>query len=232
MAQVLAVHPTHPQPRLLRIAADALKGGGLIAYPTDSCYALGCRLGDAEATRRIRSIRGLEERHPLTLMCRDLAAVGRFARIDNWQFRIIRQGTPGSFTFLLPATRDVPRRLQHPRRSTIGVRIPDHAVARALLAALEEPIVSTTLMPAEAGEPLNDAAAIRDHLGKVVDVIIDAGPCAAIPTTVVDLAAGAPVVIRLGLGDPARLGIVGNGSGMPDASRPFSAAGTRAGGDS
>jgi tRNA threonylcarbamoyl adenosine modification protein (Sua5/YciO/YrdC/YwlC family) len=209
MAQLFTVHPTHPQPRLIRLAADALRNGGVIAYPTDSLYALGCRLDDAAAMRRMRSIRGLDARHHLTLVCRDLATVGRFARIDNWQFRIVRQGTPGSFTFLLPATREVPRRLQHPRRSTIGVRVPSHAVARALLAALGEPIVSTSLVPATANEPLNDATAICERLGPVLDVIVDAGPCPAVPTTVVDLAAGEPVIVRLGLGDPARLGIVG-----------------------
>jgi tRNA threonylcarbamoyl adenosine modification protein (Sua5/YciO/YrdC/YwlC family) len=208
MAQLLAVYSTHPQPRLIRLAADALRDGAVIAYPTDSSYALGCRLDDADATRRIRSIRGLDQRHHLTLVCRDLATVGRFARIDNWQFRIVRQGTPGSFTFLLPATRDVPRRLQHPRRSTIGVRVPDHAVARALLAAFDAPIVSTTLKPPGAEEPLNDGAEIRERFGRAVDMIIDAGPCAAMSTTIVDLSQGAPIMVRRGLGDPARLGIV------------------------
>jgi tRNA threonylcarbamoyl adenosine modification protein (Sua5/YciO/YrdC/YwlC family) len=212
MAQLLTLHPTHPQPRLIRLAANALRDGAVIAYPTDSSYALGCRLDDAEATRRMRSIRGLDGRHHLTLVCRDLATVGRFARIDNWQFRIIRQGTPGSFTFLLPATRDVPRRLQHPRRSTIGVRVPDHVVARALLVAFDEPILSTTLIPPDAEEPLNDGAEIRERLGKAVDMIVDAGPCAAVSTTVVDLADGAPIIVRRGLGDPARLGIVGEQS--------------------
>jgi tRNA threonylcarbamoyl adenosine modification protein (Sua5/YciO/YrdC/YwlC family) len=209
MAQLLTVHPTHPQPRLIRLAANALREGSVVAYPTDSSYALGCRLDDADATRRVRSIRGLDARHHLTLMCLDLAAVGRFARIDNWQFRIVRLGTPGSFTFLLPATRDVPRRLQHPRRSTIGIRVPDHPVTKALLGAFEEPILSTTLIPPGADEPLNDAAEIRDHFSKEIDVIIDAGPCAAVSTTVIDLADEAPVIVRWGLGDPARLGIVG-----------------------
>jgi tRNA threonylcarbamoyl adenosine modification protein (Sua5/YciO/YrdC/YwlC family) len=148
-------------------------------------------------------------------MCRDLADVGRFAHLDNWQFRIVRQGTPGSFTFLLPATRDVPRRLQHPRRSTIGVRVPDHAVARALLAAFGEPIVSTTLTPPNEDEPLNDASAIHDRFGKSIALVIDAGPCAAIPTTVIDLADGVPIVVRRGLGDPVRLGILTEPAGAP-----------------
>jgi tRNA threonylcarbamoyl adenosine modification protein (Sua5/YciO/YrdC/YwlC family) len=215
MAQLLVVHPTHPQPRLLRVAANALRDGAVIIYPTDSSYALGCRLDDAEAVRRLRAIRGLDARHPLTLMCRDLADVGRFAHLDNWQFRIVRQGTPGSFTFLLPATRDVPRRLQHPRRSTIGVRVPDHAVARALLAAFGEPIVSTTLTPPNEDEPLNDASAIHDRFGKSIALVIDAGPCAAIPTTVIDLADGVPIVVRRGLGDPVRLGILTEPAGAP-----------------
>ena len=207
MAQVLTVHPTNPQPRLLRLAAQALRDGGVIAYPTDSSYALGCRLDDAEAARRVRAIRALDARHHLTLMCRSMADIGHFARLDNWQFRIVRQGTPGSFTYLLPATHEVPRRLQHPRRKTIGVRIPDHAIARALLDEVGAPILSTTLIAPESSEPLNDAESIRARLGASIDLIIDAGPCAATPTTVVDLAQTPPVIIRRGRGDPARLGI-------------------------
>ena len=208
MAQILTVHATHPQPRLIRLAAHALREGAVIVYPTDSLYALGCRLDDAAAVRRMRSIRALEPRHHLTLVCRDLAAIGRFARIDNWQYRILRQGTPGSFTFLLPATREVPRRLQHPRRSTIGVRVPDHAVVKALLAELGEPILSTSLLLADADEPPNDAELIRERLGRTIDLIVDAGPCPAVPTTVIDLADDTPVIVRRGLGDPARLGII------------------------
>jgi tRNA threonylcarbamoyl adenosine modification protein (Sua5/YciO/YrdC/YwlC family) len=207
MAQVLTVHPTNPQPRLLRLAAQAVRDGGVIAYPTDSSYALGCRLDDAEAARRVRAIRGLDERHHLTLMCRSMADIGHFARLDNWQFRIVRQGTPGSFTYLLPATHEVPRRLQHPRRKTIGVRIPDHAIARALLDEVGAPILSTTLIAPGSSEPLNAAEAIQARLGASIDAIIDAGPCAATPTTVVDLAQTPPVIVRRGRGDPARLGI-------------------------
>jgi tRNA threonylcarbamoyl adenosine modification protein (Sua5/YciO/YrdC/YwlC family) len=206
MAQYLSVHPTHPQPRLVRLAAKALQDGGVIAYPTDSSYALGCRLGDAKAARRMRTLRGLDERHHLTLVCGDLADVGRFARLDNWQFRIVRRGTPGSFTFLLPASREVPRSLQHPKRSTIGVRVPDHAVVRALSREFGEPVLSTTLILPDDAEPLNDAATIRERLPSL-DLVIDAGPCAAMPTTVIDLAVNPPVVVRLGLGDPARLGL-------------------------
>jgi tRNA threonylcarbamoyl adenosine modification protein (Sua5/YciO/YrdC/YwlC family) len=208
MAQLLTLHPTHPQPRLIRQAAGFLREGGVIAYPTDSSYALGCRLDDAAATRRVRTIRGLDERHLLTLVCRDLADVGHFARIDNWQFGIVRRGTPGAFTFLLPATREVPRRLQHPRRRTIGVRVPDHPVARALVTELGAPILSTTLILPGQEAPLNDAAAIHEALATAIDLVIDAGPCPATPTTVVDLAQTPPVIVRLGLGDPSRLGLV------------------------
>jgi tRNA threonylcarbamoyl adenosine modification protein (Sua5/YciO/YrdC/YwlC family) len=211
MAQFFQVHPANPQPRLIRQAAAILRAGGVIAYPTDSSYALGCHIGDAEAARRIRQIRGVGEGHHLTLVLRDLSEIGHFARLDNWQFRVVRQGTPGTFTFLLPATREVPRRLQHPKRSTVGVRVPDHAVVQALLAELGEPILSSTLILPGASEPLNDAAQIRDELGRVLDLVIDAGACPASPTTVVDLAAEPPVVVRLGAGDPARLGLAAQG---------------------
>src|SRR5437660_897709 len=171
MPQVLTIHPANPQPRLLRLAARTLRDGGVIAYPTDSSYALGCRLDDAEATRRIRVIRGLDERHHLTLMCRDMADVGHFARLANRQFRIVRQGTPGSFTYLLPATHEVPRRLQHPRRRTIGVRIPDHRLARALLDEVGAPILSATLIPPE-GDALPTAdQSIRTSLRQSLDSI-------------------------------------------------------------
>ena len=207
MTQLLKLHPTHPQARLIRTAAALLRAGGVLAYPTDSSYALGCRIGDGDAARRIRALRGVDARHHLTLVCRDLAQVGRFARMDNAQFRIVRQGTPGEFTFLLRATDEVPRRVQHPRRSTIGVRVPDHAVAQALLLELAEPILSSTLMLPGSTEPLNDAAVIREELGATLDLVIDAGACTAEPTTVIDLTVEPPVVVRAGAGDPARLGI-------------------------
>ena len=209
MAQLFTVHPTHPQPRLIRLAAEILRDGGVIAYPTDSSYALGCHIGDAQAATRIRDIRGVEQGHYLTLVLRDLSEIGRFARLDNWQFRIIRRGTPGSFTFLLPATREVPRRLQHPKRSTVGVRVPDHAVVQALLAELGEPILSSTLVLPDAENPLNSAEAIRDALARRIDLVIDAGACPAEPTTVIDLATPPAVVVRRGAGDPARLGLEG-----------------------
>ena len=207
MSQLLKLHPTHPQARLIRLAASLLKGGGVIAYPTDSCYALGCRIGDSDAARRIRELRGVDDRHHLTLVCRDLAQVGRFARMDNWQYRIVKRGTPGSYTFLLRATPEVPRRVQHPKRSTIGIRVPNHPTVLALLKALDEPILSSTLILPGTSEPLNDAATIVDRLGGRVDAIIDAGPCPAAPTTVIDLAVSPPVVVREGLGDATALGL-------------------------
>ncbi len=207
MAQFFEVHPANPQPRLIRQAAVILRAGGVIAYPTDSSYALGCHLGDATAARRIRQIRGVGESHLMTLVLRDLSEIGHFAKLDNRQFRIVRQGTPGRYTFVLRATREVPRRLQHPRRSTIGVRVPDHAVAQALLQELGEPILSSTLMLPGSTEPLNDAATIREEAGDALDLVIDAGACTAEPTTIVDLTVDPPAIVRLGAGDPARLGI-------------------------
>jgi tRNA threonylcarbamoyl adenosine modification protein (Sua5/YciO/YrdC/YwlC family) len=207
MAQYLHIHPTHPQVRMLRLAAEALHAGSVIAYPTDSSYALGCRLDDADAARRIRSIRALDERHHFTVMCGTLADAGRFARMDNWQFRLLRQGAPGPFTFLLPASREVPRRVQHARRNTIGVRVSDHPVVQALLAQAGGPILTTTLQLPGDERPLNEADEIRSRLASRVDLILDAGPCPNEPTTVVDLAVDPPVVVRLGRGDPVRLGL-------------------------
>ena len=207
MAQFFQIHPVDPQPRLIRQAAGILRDGGVIAYPTDSSYALGCSLGDAAAAKRIRQIRGVGDDHLLTLMLRDLSGIGHFARLDNWQFRLVRQGTPGRFTFVLPATLEVPRRLQHPKRSTVGVRVSGHAVVQALLDELGEPILSSTLILPGTDRPLNDAEVIRDALGNLIDLVIDAGPCPAEATTVVDLATVPPVVVRLGAGEPGRLGL-------------------------
>lgn len=209
MAQLYTVHPTHPQPRLIRKAAECLRDGGVIAYPTDSSYALGCGLGQGEAPQRIRRIRGLAEDHHLTLVLADLASLGTFTRLDTWQFRIVRQGVPGPYTFILPATREVPRRLQHPKRRTIGLRVPEHPVVMALLAELGAPILSSTLMLPGDDRPLNDAAAIRERLETALDAIVDGGACPAEPTTVVDLASDPPAITRLGRGDPARLGLSG-----------------------
>jgi len=207
LAQYFSIHPTDPQPRLIRQAAALVREGAVIAYPTDSSYALGCRIGDGEAAARIRTLRRVDTKHHLTLVCRDLEEVGRYAQLDNWQFRIVKEGVPGSFTFLLPATREVPRRLKHPRRSTIGVRVPDHAVVQALLAELDEPLLSSTLIPPGVEQPLNDPAQIRAQYEHALDLIIDSGACHLEPTTVVDLAVDPPTVRRIGRGDPAQLGL-------------------------
>ena len=207
MAQYFSIHPIDPQPRLIRQAAAIVRSGGVIAYPTDSSYALGCRIDDAQAAERIRALRHVDDKHYLTLMCRDLAELGRYAQLDNWQFRIVKEGVPGSFTFLLPASREVPRRLKHPRRRTVGIRVPDHAVVRALLAELGEPLLSSTLIPPGASQPLNDPAVIRAQYESVLDLIIDSGACHLEPTTVVDLAISPPAIIRSGRGDPAQLGL-------------------------
>jgi tRNA threonylcarbamoyl adenosine modification protein (Sua5/YciO/YrdC/YwlC family) len=207
MAQYFAIHPLNPQPRLIRQAASIVRDGGVIAYPTDSSYALGCHVGDAAAAQRIRALRGVDDKHHLTMVCRDLAEIARYALLDNWQFRIVKQGVPGSFTFLLPATREVPRRLKHPRRSSIGVRVPEHAVVQALLAELDEPILSSTLIPPGATQPLNDPDEIRERYEHQLDLIVDSGACHLEPTTVVDLVISPPEVIRVGRGDPARLGL-------------------------
>jgi len=207
VAQYFNVHPKDPQPRLIRHAADIVRDGGVIAYPTDSSYALGCRLGDIEAADRMRAIRRLGDKHFLTLVCGDLADAGRFVRLDNWQFRIVRQGIPGAFTFVLPATREVPRRHLNRKRNTVGLRVPDHPVVRALLAELGEPLLSTTLILPNEEAPLNDPDVIRERLEESLDLVIDAGPCVAVPTTVVDLSSEPATIVRPGGGDPARLGL-------------------------
>ena len=207
MAQYFAVHATHPQHRLVQRAADIVRRGGLIAYPTDSCYALGCHLGDAKSLQRLRRIRDVDERHHLTLMCRDLSEIATYAIVDNVQYRLLRTATPGAYTFILRATRELPRRLLHPRRKTIGMRVPDHAFARALLAALGEPMLSATLSLPGAAAPLSDAPAIRAALEHQLDLVIDAGLCGIEPTTVIDLTGEAPVLVRRGKGDPAALGL-------------------------
>jgi tRNA threonylcarbamoyl adenosine modification protein (Sua5/YciO/YrdC/YwlC family) len=203
MSQYFQVHPTHPQARLVARAAEILRGGGVVAYPTDSCYALGCHVGDKDAMVRLRRIRDVDERHHLTLMCRDLSEIASFARVDNTQFRLLKLCTPGSYTFILEATRELPRRLLHPKRKTIGLRIPDHPVALALLAELGEPLLSTTLILPGDEEPLTDGDAIRERLEHDVDAVLDAGSCGVVPTTVVDLTGRAPEVVRKGKGPVA-----------------------------
>jgi tRNA threonylcarbamoyl adenosine modification protein (Sua5/YciO/YrdC/YwlC family) len=201
MARHFDVHPADPQPRVIARVAGIVRGGGVIAYPTDSCYALGCQLGNVEGIARIRSIRQLDERHHLTLVCRDFAQLGQFARLSNRVFRAVKAATPGSYTFILPATREVPRRLQHPGKKTVGVRIPRHVVAQALLTELGEPLVSSTLLLPGRDEPMTQGWEIADELGDAVDAVIDCGDCGTEPTTVIDLSLDEPEILRRGAGD-------------------------------
>jgi tRNA threonylcarbamoyl adenosine modification protein (Sua5/YciO/YrdC/YwlC family) len=200
MAQYFAVHPINPQKRLIRKAADFLRGGGLIAYPTDSCYALGCQIGNAHALERLRALRGIDERHHLTLMCRDLSEIAHYAIVDDARFMLLKRATPGSYTFILKARREVPRRLMHPRRRTIGVRVPGHPAAYALLADLDEPMLSTTLTLPGDEAPLSDPQEIRERLEGQLDVIVAAGNCGTEPSTVIDLTSDQPQVLRKGKG--------------------------------
>ena len=208
MAQLFSIHSTHPQPRLIRQAADIIRGGGVVVYPTDSCYALGCHIGDKSAAERLRRIREVDETHHFTLVCRDLSEIANFAKVDNAQFRLLKHATPGPYTFLLEASREVPRRLAHPRRRTIGLRVPAHLVAQALLAELNEPLLSTTLLLPGVDVPLNDADEIRERLEHLVDLVIDGGPCGVNPTTVIDMTQGEPVLVREGAGSLSRVGVV------------------------
>jgi tRNA threonylcarbamoyl adenosine modification protein (Sua5/YciO/YrdC/YwlC family) len=212
MAQYFELHRQNPQLRLIRRAAEIVRGGGLIAYPTDSCYALGCHIGDAAALERLRRIRGADRHHHFTLVCRDLGEIGRYARIDTWQFRLLKSATPGPFTFLLPATRETPRRLQHAKRRTIGIRVPDHVVPQMLLTELGEPLMSSTLLLPGDELPLTDADQIRSRLEHQLDAILDGGHCGIEPTTVIDLAVSPPQVVRSGKGKLAGVGweVVGN----------------------
>lgn len=207
MSQFFSVHPTHPQLRLIRQAADIVRQGGLIAYPTDSCYALGCHIGDKEAMDRLRRVRGMDEKHHLTLMCRDLSDIATYAMVDNVQYRLLKAATPGSYTFILQATREVPRRLMHPKRKTIGVRVPQHPVAHALLAELGEPMLSATLQFPGDDAPLSEGEDIRARLERQLDLILDAGHCGIEPSTVIDLSGEAPAVLRVGAGDIEVLGL-------------------------
>ena len=203
MAQYFEVHPQNPQLRLIRQAVEIIRGGGVVAYPTDSSYALGCHLDDKEAAERIRRIRRLDDKHNFTLVCSDLSQLAQYARVGNADFRLLKAHTPGPYTFILPATREVPRRLQHARRKTIGLRVPDHPVVLALLAELGEPLMTVTLIMPEEELPLADPHEIRERLEHQVDLVIDAGPCGLEPTTVVTLEDGVAEVRRVGKGDPA-----------------------------
>ena len=209
MSQYFTIHSVNPQPRLIREAAGIVRGGGVVAYPTDSCYGLGCHIGDKSALERLRLIRGVDDTHQLTLMCRNLAEIGEFALVDNAHFRLLKSVTPGSYTFILKATREVPRRLLHPKRKTIGIRVPDHAIAHALLAELYEPLLSATLIPPGNTLPLADAQEIRDLMGRQLDLIIDGGHCGIEPTTIIDLTGDEPQLIRRGRGAVAPFGFPG-----------------------
>jgi len=207
LSQYFELHPANPQPRLIRRAADIVRAGGVIAYPTDSCYALGCHIGDKAALERIRRIRQADRHHHFTLVCRDVGEAARFARIDTPQFRLLKACTPGPYTFLLPATRETPRRVQHERRRTIGIRVPAHPVPQMLLAELDEPLMSSTLIIPGDELPLTDGREIRARLEHVIDCVLDGGNCGVEPTTVVDLAVSPPVVVRQGKGELAVFGL-------------------------
>lgn len=207
MAQYFTVHPQNPQPRLISQAGQLVAKGGLVAVPTDSSYAVVAPLDDKSAADALRKIRGLDSRHHLTLLCRDLSEIGHFARVDNQQYRILKMATPGPWTFILEATKEVPRRVSHPSRKTIGIRVPDHPVTLALLEAVGGALLSTTLIPDGEDEPLNDAEQIADRYAHALAAVIDGGACPLQPTTVIDLVSGTPEVIRRGRGDPAVIGL-------------------------
>lgn len=200
MAQYFLIHPTHPQPRLITQAANIVRSGGVIAYPTDSCYALGCHTGDKAAMERMRRIRRIDEKHQLTLMCRDLSELATFARVDNAQYRLLKRLTPGSYAFILEGTRELPRRILHPKRKTIGIRVPDHPVALALLGELGEPMLSTTAILPGDELPVSEGLELRERAQHDIDLVLDCGPCGVLPTTVIDLTGARPVVVRRGKG--------------------------------
>lgn len=204
MARYFDVHPQNPQPRSIGQVVDLVRSGGLIAYPTDSCFALGCSLGNRDGLERIRQIRKLDDRHHFTLVCAEFAQLGQFVQISNSVFRAVKASTPGSYTFILPATKEVPKQLLHPKKKTVGVRIPDHATTQALLAELGEPLLSSTLLLPGHDEPMTQGWEIKEELENQVDAVIDSGDCGTEPTTVVDLSGDEPEVVRHGAGDPSR----------------------------
>ena len=205
MSQYFVIHPVTPQKRLIHRAVEIIDQGGLIVYPTDSCYALGCHIGDKQATQRIRKIRNVDDKHHFTLVCRDLSELSNYALVDNSAYRLMKTCTPGPYTFLLKATHEVPRRLQTPKRKTIGLRVPDHPIALALCEELGQPLMSSTLILPERGEPLSDPQEMREILGNQVDLIIDGGYCGIEVTTVIDLVEKSPTILRQGKGDASWL---------------------------
>lgn len=201
VAKLIEIHPTDPQPRRVNAVVEIIRSGGLIAYPTDSSYAFGCHIGDKRAIDRIHRIRGTSKRHNFTLICADLSEISTYARVDNWAYRMIKSMTPGPYTFILPATREVPKRLQNPKRRTIGFRVPDHKLVHAMLEALGEPIMSSTLLLPGEELPLTDPLEIEERIGNVIEAVIDAGPTGIEPTTVLDLSGGSVEILRVGRGD-------------------------------
>lgn len=207
MAEYLQIHPVDPQPRLIARVADCLRGGGVIAYPTDSSYALGCAIGDKAAIERIRWLRGFDREHYFTLLCRDLSEIATYARVEKASFRLLKRLTPGPYTFVLPATREVPRWLWHPRRKTIGIRVPTHKTARAVAEALDAPVMSVTALIPGDELPLSEPDDVDERIGNDLDLVVDSGACAVEPTTVLDLTGGVPQVLRYGQGPVADLGL-------------------------
>ncbi len=207
MSQFFQIHPDNPQPRLIAQAAQIVRGGGIVALPTDSCYALVCHLDDKDAVTRLRRIRNVDDKHHLTLLCRDLSEIANYARVDNQQYRMLKAATPGPYTFILEATKEVPRRVSHPSRKTIGLRVPENAIAQALLAELAQPLLGTTLILPDEDQPLTDPDEVRDRLAKLVDLVIDGGACSFEPTTVIDMTGAQPELRRQGRGDASAFGL-------------------------
>lgn len=207
MSQYFAPHPDNPQPRLMRQAAQIVRDGGVVALPTDTCYAIACHLDDKDAVTRLRRVRGIDDKHHLALLCRDLSEIALYAQVDNVQYRLLKSVTPGPYVFILPATREVPKRVSHPSRKTIGLRVPENAIAQALLNELDGPLLSSTLMLPGETVPLNDGAEIRERLEHLLDLVLDGGACGVTPSTVIDLTSGAPQLVRAGKGDLAPFGL-------------------------
>ncbi|MDR3480300.1 MAG: L-threonylcarbamoyladenylate synthase [Burkholderiaceae bacterium] len=207
MSQFFQIHPENPQLRLIKQAAQIIQSGGIVALPTDSCYALVCQLDDKQAVERLRRIRGVDDKHHLTLLCRDLSEIAQYAKVDNRRYRMLKTATPGPYTFILEATKEVPRRLSHPQRKTIGLRVPENRIAQALLEELAQPLLGATLILPDESEPLTDPEEIRDHLEKLIELVIDGGACSLQPTTVIDLTEEQPVLLRQGRGDVAQFGL-------------------------